>query len=97
MADRSIKGFNISYMAENTTIEDDSFAITNPAGPVLGLGGTHLTCTAYAQQQTVNNQTTNLWDSLYVFYQTEGDDITAFTRPIAGGEWSQGSLKIPDE
>lgn len=98
MADRSVQGFNITYSAENTTIEqDDTFTITDPGGPVPGLGGTHLTCTAFAETQMDGNVTKTLWDSLYVFYQTEGDDITAFTRPIAGGEWTKGSLKIPDE
>jgi hypothetical protein len=90
MEDKSMKGFNITYAAENTTIAD-SFAITDPAGPVNGLAGTHLTMTAYAEK----DGNTTLWDSLYVFYQTSGDDITAFTRPIKGGEWTKGSLQIP--
>ena len=93
MADRSIKGYNVTYAGENTTfLEDKTFAITDPAGPALGLGGTHLTVTAYAEKEG----NTTKWDSLYVFYQTAGDDITAFTRPIAGGEWTKGSLMIPD-
>lgn len=93
MADRSIKGYNITYQAENTTYsQDSSFAITDPAGPALGLGGTHITVTAY----TAKDGNTTLWDSLYVFYQTAGDDITAFTRPLKGGEWTRGSLTIPD-
>ncbi|ORY07031.1 hypothetical protein BCR34DRAFT_570945 [Clohesyomyces aquaticus] len=94
MQDRSMRGFNVTYAAENTTIvQEDGFVITDPAGPVLGLGGTHLTMTAYAEKD--GNKT--LWDSLYVFYQTAGDDITAFTRPIAGGEWSVGKIPIPNE
>jgi hypothetical protein len=93
MADRSIRGYNVLYMAENTTyVQDDTFTITDPAGPALGLGGTHMTVTSFAEKN--GNQTK--WDSLYVFYQTQGDDITAFTRPIAGGEWTRGQLTIPD-
>lgn len=93
MADRSIKGYNVTYQAENTTfVPADTFTITDPAGPALGLGGTHLTVTAYAEKQ--GNRT--LWDSVYVFYQTVGNDITAFTRPLAGGEWTKGTLAIPD-
>lgn len=93
MADRSIKGYNVTYQAENTTyLPEETFTITDPAGPALGLGGTHLTVTAYAEKE--GNRT--LWDSLYVFYQTAGDDITAFTRPLAGGEWTKGTLTIPD-
>ncbi|KAH8732188.1 hypothetical protein GQ44DRAFT_766340 [Phaeosphaeriaceae sp. PMI808] len=93
MADRSIKGYNITYQAENTTYNpDQSFTITDPAGPSLGIGGTHMTVTSYTEKD--GNTTT--WDSLYVFYQTAGDDITAFTRPLRGGEWTRGSLAIPD-
>jgi hypothetical protein len=93
MADRSIKGYNVTYQAENTTfVQDQTFTITDPAGPAIGLGGTHLTVTAYAEK--AGNVTK--WDSLYVFYQTAGDDITAFTRPLAGGEWTKGTLTIPD-
>lgn len=94
MADRSLKGYNITYQAENTTVvPEDTFTITDPAGPVLGLGGTHLSATAYAEKD--GNET--LWDSLYVFYQTEGDDLTAFTRPIAGGEWTKGTIQLPED
>jgi hypothetical protein len=94
MADRTIKGYNVTYQAENTTfIEDETFTITDPAGPVLGLGGTHLTVTAFAEMRGKEV----VWDSLYVFYQTVGDDITAFTRGLNGGEWNMGMLNIPDE
>ncbi|KAL5114467.1 hypothetical protein ACEQ8H_007664 [Pleosporales sp. CAS-2024a] len=92
-ADRSIKGYNITYQAENTTfVPADTFTITNPAGPAYGLAGTHMSVTAYAERRG----STTLWDSLYVFYQTQGNDITAFTRPIAGGEWTSAELNIPD-
>jgi hypothetical protein len=93
MADRSIKGYNITYQAENTTfVPDQTFTITDPAGPSLGLGGTHMSVTTYQEKQ--GNRT--IWDSLYVFYQTAGDDITAFTRPVNGGQWTRGTLSIPD-
>lgn len=94
MADRSIKGYNITFAAENTTfVENETFTITDPAGPVEGLGGTHMSVTAFAERGANRNI---LWDSLYVFYQAEGDDITAFTRPLAGGEWTKGKLAIPE-
>ncbi|KAF2703845.1 hypothetical protein K504DRAFT_485591 [Pleomassaria siparia CBS 279.74] len=96
MADKSIKGFNLNYTAEDTHSFED-VTITDPAGPVKGLGGTHLTCTSYALSETTGNTTTKLWDSLYIFYQTKGNDITAFTRPFAGGQWTAGNLIIPDE
>jgi hypothetical protein len=37
------------------------------------------------------------YDSLYVFFQTAGNDITAATRRILGGEWTLDSLAIPDD
>lgn len=83
-------GYNISYEAENTTItEDYTMTVGGTNGPVKGIGGTHLTCTT-------------VWDqsggaSLYVLYQTNGDDITIFTRDMKGGQWSQGLLPIPEE
>ena len=93
MEDRTIKGFNVTFDAENTTyVDDESFLITDPAGPVMGLGGTHLTVTAYAEDRDGAK-----WDSLYVFFQTEGDDITAFTRGLTAGQWTRGELEIPDE
>lgn len=95
MEDRSIKGFNISYGAENTTIvSEDTFVVSDPVKPVLGLGGTHLTVTGYAE---LDDQGEKVWDRLYIFYQTEGNDITAFTREIEGVEWSIAPLEIPDE
>ena len=94
MADRSIKGFNITYNAENTTyIEDETFTVTDISNSVVGLGGTHLTVTAFAEKRGEET----LWDSLYVFFQTAGDDITAFTRGLNGGEWTKGSLSIMNE
>jgi hypothetical protein len=60
---------------------------------VEALGGSHLTVTSYEAKE--GNRT--LWDSLYVFFQTEGNDISAFTRGLNGGEWTKGSLTIPDE
>lgn len=95
MEDRTIQGFNVTFASENTTfVPDETFTITDPAGPVKGLGGTHMSVTAFAERDA-NRRT--IWDSLYVFYQAEGDDITAFTRPLAGGEWTKGKLAIPLE
>ncbi|XP_014554514.1 hypothetical protein COCVIDRAFT_104758 [Bipolaris victoriae FI3] len=93
MADRTIQGYNVTYAGENTTfVEDETFAITDPAGPVKALGGTHMTVTAYKDTHGPEP-----WDSLYVFFQTAGDDITAFTRGLTGGQWTGAQLNIPDE
>lgn len=93
LADRTIKGFNVTYASENTTLaETEAFSIADPAGPVKALGGTHLTVTSYQEQKGADT-----WDSLYVFFQREGDDIAAFTRPALGGQWTGAALNIPDE
>jgi hypothetical protein len=93
MADRSIRGYDMKYQAENTTfVPDTSFTIGDASGPALGLAGTHLTVTSYEEKE--GNRT--VWDSLYVFYQTAGDDITAFTKPVVGGDWAKEKVTIPD-
>lgn len=90
MRDRTIKGFNINYAAENTTFnEHDSFFVSDPAGPVKALGGTHLTVTKYTQQRDGKE-----FNYLYVFCQTKGDDIMAFVRDETQGQWSAAPLNI---
>lgn len=96
MADHTIKGFNVQYDAENTSINDDQFTIAPLGVPEHAIGGTHLTATAVAVTSADGNSTKTLWDSLYVFVQTEGNDITAYARPIKGGEWSKAQLTLPD-
>ncbi len=94
MADRTIKGYNVTFQAENTTYSNSqSFAISNNAGPVQALGGTHMSVTAYAQ---LDDSGKTVWDSLYVFFQQTGNDIAVWTRPLAGGEWTGASLSLPD-
>jgi hypothetical protein len=94
-ADRSIRGYNVSFGAENTTfLPDETFTVNSPTQPVQALGGTHLSVTSVLAKDTDGFVE---YDSLYVFFQTTGNDITAATRRILGGEWTLGSLVIPDE
>ncbi|KAF2638659.1 hypothetical protein P280DRAFT_481998 [Massarina eburnea CBS 473.64] len=96
MADLTINGYNVMYQSENTYINSTgSFTITDPGGVVRGLAGTHLTCTSYTEFMDEARKIP-AWDSLYVFFQTGGDDITAFTRPITGGQWTKAPLNITD-
>lgn len=83
----TIQGFNVSWDAENTTfVPNDNFII--PGGNAVGLPGTHLSVT------TLDHASGG--DDLYVFYQTEGDDISVFTRDLVAGPWAAASVDIPD-
>lgn len=83
-----VKGYNVSYQSENTTVLND-ITVSDTTGPIPGLPGTHMTVSAVANPSG--------GASLYVFYQVEGDDITVFTRDLDGGQWTQGKLPIPDD
>jgi len=78
--DSTIHGYNISWSAEKTLIWND-ITVTNGAGPVKFLNGTHMTVSAVDT-------------SLLVFAQTEGDDITLYTRGITGGLWTSVTLNV---
>ncbi|KAJ4341714.1 hypothetical protein N0V95_007147 [Ascochyta clinopodiicola] len=93
-ADRSIRGYDINYNAENTSYpHHENFTVQTPAAPLYALGGTHLSVTAVSEK---NEKGDVLYDSLYVFFQTTGNDITAATRRVFGGEWTIAPLNVPD-
>lgn len=87
MADTNmINGYNVSWAAENTTILDgdgDTFTVASDPG----LPGTHLSVTALPDQSGGN--------TILVFYQTNGSDITEYTRDFLGGQWTGAALEIP--
>ncbi|KAF3007434.1 hypothetical protein E8E13_003539 [Curvularia kusanoi] len=94
LADRSIRGYDINYAAENTSYPmHENFTVATPAEPLYALGGTHLTVTSMSEK---NDKGETLYDSLYVFFQQNGYDITVATRRLFGGEWTIAPLKIPD-
>lgn len=94
MADRTIQAYNMSWAAENTTMLDgETFSLTHDGEPVKAQGGSRLTVSAYSDY----NEGETTWDSLFVFYQADGDDVTILTRPFAGGDWSREMLEIPPE
>lgn len=93
-ADRSIRGYDINYNAENSSYPmHENFTVQTPAEPLYALGGTHLTVSAVSEMDIEGKV---LYDSLYVFFQKDGNDITAATRRVYGGEWTIAPLKIPD-
>lgn len=82
--DRSIGGYNISFDAEDSKILDE-YTFTIPRKP---LAGTHFSVTAI--------KTPSGGDSLLVFNQKNGTDITVDTRDLSAGQWTYNALEIPD-
>lgn len=85
-----LKGYNVSWHAEKTEIiEEDNLtvevSIANGGRPVAG---SHFSVSA------INDQSGG--ESLIVFYQTLGNDITEFTRDLFGGMWSYIPLPMND-
>lgn len=82
-----LNAYNISWAAENTSfVEDDMFTVAGSGD--AGLSGTHFSVSVLPNQSG--------GDSLVVFYQIEGDDVTEYTRDIEGGQWSRVNIDIPD-
>lgn len=89
MADGTIVGHDIKWGAESTEgVQANMFTVGSARGAIPGLKGTHMSVTAVKDQSGGT--------SLYVFYQTRGDDLSVFTRDRDGGQWTQGELPIPD-
>ena len=77
-----INGYNITWAAENTTINEPFTVEGDP-----GLPGTHTSVTALPNTSGGND--------ILVFYQTDGGDITEYTRDLVAGQWSSVSIAIP--
>jgi hypothetical protein len=69
-------------------VPQDIFTVGDTSGSVAGLPGTHMTVSAVPSKSGGS--------ALYIFYQTEGSDITLFTRDLEGGQQTRGLLPIPD-
>lgn len=82
-SDDWIRGYNISWAAENTSIAN-SFKVDSDKG----IPGTHFSVTALPDQSG--------GDSLCVFYQTEGEDVTFATRDFVQGAWTAAVLQMPE-
>lgn len=96
MNDQTIKGFNVQFQSESTYLNNDQFTIAPLGAPEKALSGTHLTATAISVPSDKNSSIVE-WDSLYVFVQTEGDDLTAYARPLKGGEWAKGIVPLSED
>jgi len=91
--DFTIRGYNISWSAENTTFAPDpttgaskhSFIIDDQQGGEFGVPGTHLSITALNDVSGGSR--------IAVFFQTEGDDVTQYSRDATAGTFF--SAKVP--
>lgn len=97
--DSTIHGYNISFNAENSTFFDaDSNTVTmdtdivvsDLGGPMAFLNATHMTVSEVPD--SVSKE-----ESLLVFSQTRGDDITLFRRNKKGGQRTGGPLPVDRE
>lgn len=86
MADNNmLNGYNITWASENTTINTgDDFTVQGDPG----LPGTHLSVSALPNSSGGN--------SLTVFYQQIGNDVTEYVRDFDGGQWTSAQLPIPN-
>lgn len=84
LEDRSIAGYNISWGSENTAImTNQNFVIPNKPLP-----GTHFSVTTLPNASGGN--------SLAVFTQDSGNDITENIRDYTTGQWLFNTLPIPN-
>lgn len=79
-----ISGYNLTWNAENTSIvASDTFTVQGKPG----LPGTHLSVSAIPNTSGGND--------LVVFYQTNGSDVSEYTRDLVAGQWSSVDIPIP--
>lgn len=89
--DTTIRGANVTWAAENTTIaqntqnQPDTWTLQYNGQEVHALRGTHLSITAV---KTVSNGA-----AMLAFFQEEGDDMKMYTRDAynSGGLWQQAA------
>lgn len=85
MADYTVRGFNLSFTAENSSIID-VVIVDDGKGPIKALPGSHLTVSSTEE-------------GLFAFFQTKGDDITLFIKNSTrdtdvGNVWSSFSIEV---
>ena len=81
-----VQGWNISFAAENTSIEP-SF-LSTVSGP-SSIPGTHLDVWSYPSGGRA--------DEVIVLYQTQGDDITFSSGSVSSGQWNRTTARIPEQ
>lgn len=84
-SDHMIRGYNITWAAENTTLVPDGDFVV---GEEPGVPGTRLAVTELPDPDGIHND-------LVIYFQTNGSDITEFRRDSHGGSWTKAALPIP--
>ncbi|KAF2765136.1 hypothetical protein EJ03DRAFT_280674 [Teratosphaeria nubilosa] len=80
-----IKGYNVSWNAENTSLVGSLFDVADTPD----LSGTRFGMSALP---TLSNGS-----DLLVFFQENGSDVSQYTRDLVGGIWSHAALPIPGD
>jgi hypothetical protein len=88
--DETIRGYNISWAAENTTIAPakdgaagyDEWIISD----AVGIPGTHFSITALADQSGGSHVT--------IFFQQNGTDIVQYVRDDTGGGFTSSEVPV---
>jgi hypothetical protein len=88
--DETIRGYNISWGAENTTIfpaKDGGHGYDEWTIPdVVGVPGTHLSNTALPDKSGGSH--------LVVFFQTNGTNIAQYARDDTGGPFTSAEVPV---
>ncbi|KAK5171479.1 uncharacterized protein LTR77_004624 [Saxophila tyrrhenica] len=80
-----IQGWNMTYEAENSTI--GSTTLSEVAGPP-GSPDTRVAAMTYPPA--------GRYDTIFVFYQANGNEIVMSTGDVASGAWNSTTLPVPD-
>jgi hypothetical protein len=84
--DSSIHLYDIDFADEKSSIKSEDI-VEGANGPIVLLNGTQLAA------DTIRASSGR--EQLFVFAQTEGNDITLFRRDVEGGMWT--SIKLPTD
>jgi len=83
--DKLIRAYNVSFAAENTTLDTSSGFVVqgSPGLPSTGLG------------VTARPDLASGGDDVLALYQTDGSDISYYEREADGVSWNSANIRIP--
>ena len=80
-----IQGWNVTFDAENTGITSSTLSTVDGDLP-----------TGDSRLFAITVPPTGPPEEVFVFYQTQGDDITMYSGNVTSGKWTTTVLPIPD-